>query len=432
VAIVIKSASRANGHCTKLPTNRQQAGVELADNDGNQRNTAAGAEVESSTRSPTGIRSAPDACAHIIGYEQLSKLGIGFYPIHRDRSPAVKGKLDRASTIDLIKIGYWVEHRGHHSFALRILAGSRLLVIDTESPSKHAGKPGPDGELTFYDVLEEHGIVLPPCPTVLTATGGFHRYFLVPKWLPVRSTIGLWPGVDILAAGSSVILPGSYTNSGEYKVLRSFEECPIPEAPVAFITLIRETQKMMRRDRSHLSPSQPVPVGDSSFVSPQQWYRLFKNRVFAALWSRTAKLGDNSDSAYEYHLAKACFCSGLDQTQVVTVIGAWRRKHGLRRGRDKLCNVIIPAAWKEVSAWVDRWRAGRAAAEETRQTRKTASRILAFVGSAKTPQTPASIATALGIPRERAKKAMQRLAKKAQLLRTKEGYLVNADVVVTH
>lgn len=421
MSIVSRSVPAAGKRPSALPANRKRASVDRVHHDAGEHDIP---QPEGNDTS-IGIRSpSPDRCKYIEGYQQLAELGVGFYPIRANKAPAVRGKLDRTATTDLTKINSWAEHDGHRNYALRILKGSRLMVIDSESPFKQPGKVGPDGELILYGILEEHGITLPECPTVQTASGGFHRYFLAPKWLPIRSTIALWPGIDILAVGSSVILPGSRTDAGRYRALRSFEECPIPEAPKTFIALIRDAQKATPFDRSLMSPSRPVPAGDSSLVSTRQWYRLFHNRVFYAFWNRRGKLGDNSDSAYEYHLAKACFCCGLDQKQALTVIQTWREKHGLRRSRDRLRNVIIPGAWQNVSDWVDGWRAKQAAADEARKANKTASKILAFLTFANTVQTPSSVATALGIPRERAKKAMQRLADTAQLLRRPEGYIL--------
>ena len=86
--------------------------------------------------------------------------------------------------------------------------------------------------------------------------------------------------------------------------------------------------------------------------------------------------------------------------------------------------MIIPAAWREVSPWVERWRADRAAVEEARRTTKTSTMILSYISDSNQPQTPASIASALPIPRERAKKAMQRMMKGGKLQRTKSGYTV--------
>lgn len=331
-------------------------------------------------------------------------------------------------TIDPFKIRYWSEHGHHRSFALRILRSSRLVVIDTESPWKHADKPGPDGEMFLYSLLEDHDITLPPCPMTQTASGGFHRYLLVPKWLPVRSAINLWPGIDILAAGSNVILPRSLTEAGEYRMLRAFDECSVPEAPRDFIKLIRSAQKeKVRLDRSAPSRSKSLPVGGSSLVSHRQWWLLFRNRFFRSFWRRQGKAGDATDSAYEYHLAKACFCCGLNAEQTEYVVVVWRQKHGLlQRCPKKLRYAIIPSAWEEVAAWVERWHADRAAAEDARRATKTASMILAYIRDAAEPQTPASIVAALPIPRERAKKAMQRLAKEGKLCRTEQGYMVGS------
>jgi hypothetical protein len=421
--------SGAGKRRAELPTSRKWASVDRVHHDAGEHDIP---QPEGNDKRK-GIRSPPPKTGrYIAGYEQLSKLGVGFYPIRANKSPAVKGKLDRTATTDPTKICSWAERDGHRNYALRILKGSRLMVIDSESPFKQPGKVGPDGELIFYGILEEHQITLPECPTVQTASGGFHRYFLVPRWLPIRSTISIWPGIDILAVGSSVILPGSRTDVGQYRALRSFEECPIPEAPKDFIALIRKAQKATPINRSLLPPSRCVPAGDRSTVSTRQWYRLFHNRVFYAFWTRKGKLRDNSDSAYEFHLAKACFCCGLDQAQALTVIQTWREKHGLRRSRDRLHNVIIPGAWQKVSNWVDGWRAKQAAADEARKANKTANRILATLSSAKTAQTPSSIATALGIPRERAKKAMQRLADKCQLFRTPGGYILPPTLIATH
>jgi hypothetical protein len=251
----------------------------------------------------------------------------------------------------------------------------------------------------------------------------------VPKWFRIRSSTSLWPGIDILAAGSNVILPGSRTTAGQYRALRSFEECPIPEAPRKFIKLIRRAQKTRR---------EPVPKGcqrlpdcDSSPVSARQWFTLFRNKVFRSFWNREGKLADTSDSAYEYHLAKACFCCGLNQQQTEFVIVTWWRKYGLARSLQKVRRGIIPAAWREVSPWVEKWHAERAAAAEARKAAKTSSMILAYISEAGV-QTPSSIASALPISKERAKKAMQRMAKEGSLVRAKEGYAVGNAVGTFH
>lgn len=150
------------------------------------------------------------------------------------------------ATIDSIKIRFWVEHRHHRNFAARILKRSRLLVIDTEHPFKHPDRPGPDGETFLGSLLADLETTLPPCPLVETGSGGSHRYPLVPRGFPIQPTVSLRPGIDILAAGSSAILPGSRTDGGEYRAIRSFEEGAIPEAPRTLVKLIRRVQKTRR------------------------------------------------------------------------------------------------------------------------------------------------------------------------------------------
>jgi len=77
------------------------------------------------------------------------------------------------------------------------------------------------------------------------------------------------------------------------------------------------------------------------------------------------------------------------------------------------------------------WHADNTAADEARKAAKTTSQILTYLTDLGKAQTPSSIAAALSIPRERAKKAMQRMAKQGQLRRTKEGYLVVGDSLGT-
>jgi hypothetical protein len=68
--------------------------------------------------------------------------------------------------------------------------------------------------------------------------------------------------------------------------------------------------------------------------------------------------GDTSLSAYEFHLAKACFCVGLDTDQVKTVIKWWWKHHNLTgRPEKKLAKAIIPAAWRDVAEYVVGWKA---------------------------------------------------------------------------
>jgi hypothetical protein len=213
-------------------------------------------------------------------------------------------------------------------------------------------------------------------------------------------------------------------------VRRSFEECPIPEAPREFIRLISKAKKAARcPERVRPRFSAYLNEADASSVSRRQWYLLFRSRVFRSFWRRQGKAGDSTDSAYEYHLAKACFCCGLKARQTESVILLWRSMHGLKRDLRQLRDGIIPGAWCEVSPWVERWHAERNATKQKKIAAKTANIILAQMKTLNGPQTPASIAVALSIPRDRTKQAMWRMARDGKLVRTADGYqLVTAAV----
>ena len=167
---------------------------------------------------------------------------------------------------------------------------------------------------------------------------------------------------------------------------------------------------------------------DHSEVSKREWWLLFRNRVFRSFWRRQGKSGDATDSAYEYHLAKACFCCGLTHRQAESVVLSWRRKHFLNRDIRKLRSGILPKAWAEVEPWVERWHAEQEAAKSDKKARKTSSIILAFIGDAGKPQPPSTVSAGLRIPRERAKKAIQRMAEEGKLVRTPEGYQLPCGV----
>ena len=199
--------------------------------------------------------------------------------------------------------------------------------------------------------------------------------------------------------------------------------------------LIRDAQPPLSRpNRLRASPSSFIVSVDTSEVSRRQCYLLFRNRVFQSFWNRRGKAGDATDSAYEYHLAKACFCCGLNHRQTEFVVMGWRRKHGLNRDLRQLRIAIIPRAYSEVEPWVQRWCAECEAREQQTKAAKTPSTILTHINKVGKPQSPAAISAALGIPRERAKKAMQRMALDGKLVRTLRGYeiVTDGDILTYH
>jgi hypothetical protein len=77
---------------------------------------------------------------------------------------------------------------------------SGLVVIDLDV------KRGDNGTVSFTGFLNEHRLQLPPMPTVVTPSGGYHMWLRIPPiTLPSRTSI--LPGVDIKADGGYVAVP---------------------------------------------------------------------------------------------------------------------------------------------------------------------------------------------------------------------------------
>ena len=101
----------------------------------------------------------------------------------------------------------------------------------------------------------------------------------------------IWPGVDLLAAGSNVILPGARANNGKYTILRGFNECEVPEAPVAFIKLLRDAPRPKKPD---LETVPDLPAQGAGTVSARQWFLLRRSKVFWTMWDRRKLYGESN------------------------------------------------------------------------------------------------------------------------------------------
>ena len=84
---------------------------------------------------------------------------------------------------------------------------SSLVVIDVD--------PGHGGEDSLEDLVTRFG-ALPPTLTVRTGGGGRHLYFSAPADpVPVRSRVGVAPGIDVRAEGGMIVAPPSVHPSGK-------------------------------------------------------------------------------------------------------------------------------------------------------------------------------------------------------------------------
>jgi hypothetical protein len=98
----------------------------------------------------------------------------------------------------------WFRQRPDANVAIVTGAVSGLVVADLDLAK------APEVAREF---AERCGGELPAAPTVRTGSGGLHLYFQHPG-VPVRSRVGLFPGLDVRADGAFVVAPPSIHPSG--------------------------------------------------------------------------------------------------------------------------------------------------------------------------------------------------------------------------
>ena len=86
-----------------------------------------------------------------------------------------------------------------------------MLDVDVPKPNEPSTEDGRD---TLHELQAKHG-ALPPAPTVLTGSGGEHRYFQFEPSL--ANAIRFAPGLDTKNEGGYVIGVGSRNEHGEYR-----------------------------------------------------------------------------------------------------------------------------------------------------------------------------------------------------------------------
>jgi Bifunctional DNA primase/polymerase, N-terminal len=290
------------------------------------------------------------------------KVHADFFPTGLDKAPTC-GSPRYSATTDTEILGNWSGQHRTAGFAARIRRGSRLMVIDLDQKNGH------DGFTALGYVLLDHDIELPAGPVVQTPHGGRHLYMLRPARSPkIVSQVGIWDGADIMAEEGQFILPGSKIRDGEYTLLEGSLNA-IPDAPLAMLQAIHEKQKACKviNRKATRKAAPPLPFNDAPIcLTPQERFRLFNNKVFRSFWNMGKEQGDTSLSAYEFHLAKACYCVGLDTDQTVIVIQWWWKHHSLAgRSEKKLLKGIIPAAWRAVADYVVGWKASHRSVHTT-------------------------------------------------------------------
>ncbi|MBC3191681.1 bifunctional DNA primase/polymerase [Pseudonocardia sp. C8] len=135
---------------------------------------------------------------------------------------------------------------------------SRLLVLDLDTSDGHGGGlAAPSGLDALAALANDRGETVSGTYTVLTPTGGQHRYFRLPGGAELRNTQGaLAPRIDTRGGGGYVVGAGSALPGGRYSVVVPPPIAMLPE-------WIRRLLSQPARQPAHEGPAPTGPVSAS-------------------------------------------------------------------------------------------------------------------------------------------------------------------------
>lgn len=154
------------------------------------------------------------------------------------KHPRTAAGFKDATTSEFIVRNWW---RRWPDANVGIATGSGLVVLDIDL---HSGS----GFKTLLDLEAELG-KLPHTPTVITGSGGHHRYYRVPAGVVIRNSAGktgLGPDLDVRGDGGYVVAaPSLHETLTRYSWApgRGLDDMPIAELPAAWIARLQGKDK---------------------------------------------------------------------------------------------------------------------------------------------------------------------------------------------
>jgi hypothetical protein len=145
--------------------------------------------------------------------DHLVSLGFRVFPLI-GKHPAIKAWPTLAST-DPDVIDAWSRQWPEANVAIACGPGSGIVVVDIDIKNSAGGEDS-------IRQLERIGCVFPPCPEVVTASGGRHLYYRYRSGLRniagvTKGGRGLGRGIDFRTDGGFVVAASSVTDKGSYR-----------------------------------------------------------------------------------------------------------------------------------------------------------------------------------------------------------------------
>lgn len=204
------------------------------------------------------------ALAHALDYAEH---GLPVLPIKPgEKRPPMSGWQNHAttdaSTIENWFTGLYADH------GVGIATGGAIFALDIDVSD------GKQGDESLADLELRHGR-LPDTATVLTGSGGQHRYFQMPDGVAIRNDAGkrLGPGLDIRGEGGQCVAPPTIHPNGNAYEWDGGEIGEIAAAPKWLVTLLTDKPKPD-------TPSETkAPTSDSDSVAARYnaqttWHEL--------------------------------------------------------------------------------------------------------------------------------------------------------------
>ncbi|MCC3777795.1 bifunctional DNA primase/polymerase [Streptomyces sp. UNOB3_S3] len=181
--------------------------------------------------------------------------GLGVFPLSRTKLPAVRSphRDEKAATRrcrgECGRIGHGVHDATTDPSAIRALFAAAPWAsgygIACGRPPHHLigidldVKHDQDGITAFTDLADAHGFTIPDTVTVLTPSGGQHRWFSGPADVHMPNSVAkLAPGIDVRGTGGYLVGPGSLTTAGRYVLAPESPRLPAEPVPEQLQTLL--------------------------------------------------------------------------------------------------------------------------------------------------------------------------------------------------
>ena len=174
------------------------------------------------------------ALAHALDYAEH---GLPVLPIKPgEKRPPMSGWQNHATT-DKPTIENWFTGL-YSDHGVGIATGGTIFALDIDVSGDKAG------DETLADLELQYG-PLPDTATVLTGSGGQHRYFLMPAGVTIRNnaSTALGPGLDIRGEGGQCVAPPTIHPNGRPYEWDGGEIGEIAQAPNWLVRLLTEKPK---------------------------------------------------------------------------------------------------------------------------------------------------------------------------------------------